>query len=235
MIEVACVQGSPFWFRLRQGLPTGSNFKRIITPAKAEYSKTADNYAGELVAESLGWFSGFHGTPDTQRGNLLEKQAIRWLKFRHGIKTRDVGFCLSDCGRYGASPDAMTLDGEPVEVKAPDLHTFIRWRLDGGLPDEHKSQVHGEMFVTGAQRAYFVAYPEHSLLDAMMIVVERDEFTEKLGQAVLRFCDRLAEIQAELLGDELENVIKSKLEMIENAKAQATTPAPTNDDHGNKQ
>lgn len=200
------VQGSPEWFALRKGIPTGSEFHRIITPAKGEYAKGADTYAAELIAESLGWYRSFQGSPDTERGHRLEKEALRWLKLHHGIGTRPVGFILSDCGRYGCSPDAIAEDGCPVEVKAPDVHTFIKWRIAGGLPDDHKAQCHGEMILTGAACCHFVAYADNAYLDNLYIRVERDEFTEKLQAALHKFCHRLDQLRRELTGDEYENL-----------------------------
>ena len=205
MKEIQCIQGSPDWFQLRRGRPTGSEFGRIVTPAKGELAKGGDTYAAELVAESLGWYKGeFKGSPDTERGNRLEKEALRWLRLHHGIKTRQVGFLLSDCGRYGCSPDAIAEDGCPVEVKAPDLHTFIKWHIAGGLPDDHKAQCHGEMILTAAEFCYFVAYPDNQYVEPKLIIVERDEFTAKLAAALPVFCDRLDQLRRELTGDEYE-------------------------------
>lgn len=200
------IQGSPEWYAIRRGRPTGSEFGRIITPSKGELAAGRDTYAAELVASLLGWQQGFQGTPDTQRGNQLEKEAIRWLQFDRGLAGSDVGFCLSDCGRYGASPDWLVSDNTPVEVKAPDSHTFIKWwqhwRKTGEIPLDHKAQCHGEMFVTGADRMIFMAYPDHPSLPRLVIDVKRDAFTEKLGECVLKFCDELEALRLDVLGEE---------------------------------
>lgn len=255
MKSFSCVQGSPEWFKLRRGIPTASEFSRIIKPnlsdievhiedavmmfannsdtlngsrltdeqllqLRSDISKATkgrkfvryrgytesggkDAYAAELIAESLGWHRSFQGSPDTERGHYLEKEAKRWLKLRYGMAAADVGFCLSDCGRYGCSPDGM-IGAVPLEVKCPDTHTFIKWRIAGGLPDDHKAQVHGEMFVTGAEKAIFLAYTDNPYLENIMLEVHRDAFTEKLGECVLRFCDRLDELRKQLTGDEYE-------------------------------
>jgi len=194
--EIDTIQGSPEWWKARRGIPTGSQFSRIITAKKGDYAAGAKHYQAELIAEALGWQSGFNGTPDTARGNMLEKEALRWLAFEHGIKTRECGFFLSDCERYGASPDGIVIGGiEPVEVKCPALNTFLKWRVDGELPDDHKAQCHGEMVITGADKCYFVAYADHEQLENWLIVVERDEFTEKLEMHLERFCDELEAMQ----------------------------------------
>jgi len=197
--EIDTIQGSPEWWKRRKGIPTGSQFSRIITAKKGDYAAGAKHYAAELIAEALGWQSGFTGTPDTARGNMLEKEALRWLGMHHGIKARECGFFLSDCERYGASPDGIAQDGSPVEVKCPALNTFLKWRVDGELPDEHKAQCHGEMILTGADKCYFVAYADHELLDNWLIVVERDSFTEKLEKHLERFCEELEALQRKLV------------------------------------
>lgn len=201
-------QGTPAWHKLRLGIPTASEFGRIITPAKGEYAKGAETYINELVSESLGEYRTFQGTPDTERGIRLEVEAVRWLKLRHGYATRGVGFCLSDCGRYGASPDRLLEDGSPLEVKCPLLKTLIGWRTEweetGSLPVEHRAQCHGEMFVTGASRCLFLAYSDNPYAEHLLVEVKRDEFTEKLGAAVLKFCDRLEVVRRREAGDEYE-------------------------------
>lgn len=200
------IQGSPEWYQIRRGRPTASEFGRIITPAKGELASGRDTYAAELVASLLGWTTGFQGTPDTQRGNYLEKEAIRFLQFDRGLTGRDVGFCLSDCGRYGASPDWLTSDNEPTEVKAPDTHTMIKWwqhfRKTGEVPIDHKAQCHGEMHVTKSDRCIFLAYSDHPALPKLVIDVKRDAFTTKLGECVEKFCDELEALRLDVLGEE---------------------------------
>lgn len=194
--EIGTIQGSPEWWKARRGIPTGSQFSRIITAKKGDYAAGAKHYAAELIAEALGWQSGFQGTPDTQRGNIMEKEALNWLAFQHDIHARECGFFISDCERYGASPDGIVIGGiEPVEVKCPALNTFLKWRADGDLPDDHKAQCHGEMILTGADRCYFVAYADHEQLDNWLIVVERDEYTAKLEKHLERFCEELEAMQ----------------------------------------
>ena len=198
--EIDTIQGSPEWWKARRGIPTGSQFSRIITAKKGDYATGSKHYQAELIAEALGWQSGFQGTPDTQRGNLMESEALRWLAFEHGIKTRECGFFISDCERYGASPDGIVVGGiEPVEVKCPALNTFLKWRADEILPDDHKAQCHGEMILTGADKCYFVAYADHEQLDNWLIVVERDEFTAKLKKHLERFCEELEAMQRKLV------------------------------------
>ena len=76
MITVDCIQGEPEWFMARLGIPTASEFGKIITPAKMEPSRSADTYINKLVAEWL------RGKPDEsfqsdwmKRGLAVEEEA----------------------------------------------------------------------------------------------------------------------------------------------------------------
>jgi hypothetical protein len=200
-------QGSPEWFAERRGIPTASMFKRFIT-ATGKYSESVgkDSYIAELIAASCGWIPDFEGNDDTHRGHFLEDEARRWLQLRTGAKVRTAGFCLHESGLYGASPDGFTEAGNPVEIKSPSLHTFIKWKMAGGVPKDHIVQCHAHMAVTGADKCIFVAYADSEVIDNFYEVVERDEFTEKVTEAVTKFCGELEDWQRKLTGDEYEAI-----------------------------
>ena len=202
MKEINIQQGTKEWLALRRGIPTASNFKRICTAAKAQYAAGADEYAADLLADTLGVYRSDASGEDIDRGHRLEDEARRWTRLQLGQQIRTVGFILSDCGRVGYSPDGILADGRPLEIKAPNVKTMIGWKLRGGLPPEHAPQVHGAMWMTGASGAVFVAYSDHPSVENMLVEVERNKFTEKLGDCVLRFCDRLDEVRRLILGDE---------------------------------
>jgi len=153
------------------------------------------------LAASLGWESQFKGTPATERGTLMEKEARRWLAMEIGKRISEIGFVVSGCGRYGASPDGITEDGDPVEIKCPELPAFLKCADDGDVPNEYKAQVHGEMLVTGASRCWFVAYADSEYLDNVVIEVKRDDYTEALAHHLDRFCEELDIYRRRHLGD----------------------------------
>jgi len=205
MREIDIPQGTKEWFALRRGIPTASMFKRICTAAKGQYSAEADGYAAELVADTLGVYRSDASGEDIERGHRLEDEARRWTRFQLGQPIRQVGFILSDCGRCGYSPDGILADGRPLEIKAPNAKTMIAWHLKGCvLPPEHAPQVHGAMWVMGAKSAVFTAYSDHPAVENFYVEVQRDDYTEKLGECVLRFCDRLDQVRRQILGDEYE-------------------------------
>lgn len=194
-----CAQGTYPWHLARRGIPTASEFSRIITPAQWKYAAGASTYICELIAEQYNPNYGFfdeYASLAMANGTLREPEARRYFEFATGHKVQEVGFCLSDCGRYGASPDALVGDDGGLEIKAPDLKTHVKWCIEGELPKEHAAQVHGCMFVTGRSHWWWLSYCPP--LPELLIRVERDEKTEQLGEAVEKFCGEYAEAVAKL-------------------------------------
>lgn len=185
-------QGSPDWFKARMGLPTASEFDRLITPlGKLRTGDGPQTFLVEKLAER--WTgkpqSDYYSRP-MENGTIRQDHAIGWLAFEHNIDIKEVGFILSDDGRYGCSPDGLLLPQSGVEVKCPILKTQIGWLLDGELPKEHTAQVQGSMLVTGAKVWKFLAYSEEA--PNLLLDVERDDkFCDTLAEGLAAFCERL--------------------------------------------
>ena len=190
MIEHDVAQGSAEWLALRIGIPTASEFKKIITPAKAELSKQARGYAFKLVAEiclnrSL---DSLEGLEWIERGKLLEPDAVRMYEFAEGVKTRAIGFITTDDGRIGASPDRLVI-GRPIgiELKCPAPQTHIEYMIDGFGAD-YRAQVQGQMWV--GELGCVHRYSFHPEMPPVLDVVPRDEeYIKKLAAALSEFCD----------------------------------------------
>jgi hypothetical protein len=195
---VDCVQRSPEWKAVRLGIPTASQFKRIITPAKGELSASAPAYIHELIAERIGSIQEeWEGTEDMQNGVRLEPEARAWFAFDRDVDVREVGFVLSDCGRFGASPDGLFNDDtEGLEVKCPKLSTHLGYLNAGVLPLEYKPQVHGGLAVSGLARWHFVSYSPEK--EKLVVAVEPDAYTAKVAKALEEFWVMYQEISERL-------------------------------------
>ena len=131
-------QRSPEWFDLRRGLLTASKANKLVTPG----GKVSTQWRGEigrLVAESMGLQppeeeNGFMSA-DMQHGIDLEPEAVRAFEFITGLTAEPCGFVKR--GLLGYSPDALTNQWTPLQVKCPKPSTHIEWMLQGGLPDKH--------------------------------------------------------------------------------------------------
>jgi len=191
-IHQGFIQGSEEWFALRRGRATASNFKKIITPAKAEYSKQASSYMRDLLVECFcPTYQEFLGNKWTERGTELEPEARRAFIEHTGHLVDEVAFVTSERWQHvvGCSPDGLIKHaGEyisGVEIKCPSPFTHAAYIEEGVLPDEYKAQVHGSMVVTGLNQWHFWSY--FPGLRPFHLVVYRDDFTARLEASIDRF------------------------------------------------
>ena len=204
MRVIDCAQYSREWFDARLGIPTASNFKRILTPG-GKLSKQADAYICELLAEKMGapTIAG-PVTPAMMNGTANEDGARKMYEHMFDRDITQVGFVTTDDGRMGGSPDGIIDMEYGLEIKCPEGKTHVEWSLDGVLPDEHAPQVHGYMIVTGLRRWHFMSYVpikkrdgtysfEHCL-KPLVLTVDWNEYTDKLALALESFWTRYQEL-----------------------------------------
>lgn len=201
-------QGSEQWFAVRKGRPTASQFKRIITPAKGDYSKASRSYMLELVAECFcPTYAAFMGNYWTDRGNELEPEARDSLAEKLGLEIEQVGFVTPGPSRpwkdsVGCSPDGLVKGGDGgylagVEIKCPSPATHVEYVLGGVLPDEYKPQVHGGMAITGLNEWHFYSF--YPGMKPLHVVVYRDAFTAQLEAHIDRFILEYADLRARVV------------------------------------
>lgn len=182
-------QLSPEWWEARCGVATASQFHRIITPKKGDLSASAMEYINELVADRIAQhpkcMTEKPMTPAMRYGSETEPEARDWYAFDREVDVRQVGFCLSDCGRFGASPDGLIGDDGGLELKCPEAKTHVGYLLGQKLPDEYKAQVHGSLIVTGRAWWDFVSYARG--FPPLVVRVTPDEFTTKLRDVLEQF------------------------------------------------
>ncbi len=202
-------QLSDSWWELRQGVPTASEFHRIITAKDGLPSKSQEAYATELAkdlqCQNPPYFSN-GGKPvnvHMNRGRNLEDEAIAALSLLRKIHTRKVGFVTTDDGRFGCSPDSLfeTQDGKwlgGIEVKCPSVDKHEANVKRGTLPMTYKAQCHGGLVVTGLPSWIFIEYCPDSKTPTLMIEVKPDDFTEKLKAELDRFWELYQSVKAKL-------------------------------------
>lgn len=185
-------QGSKEWHTKRLGIPTASQFHRIITAKKMEPSKQARQYMYELIAERLLGVPMGHNIDHlrhVQDGKDREPYAARQLELVAGEELMPIGFMTTDNGRVGASPDRAIIRGNRrcgVEIKCPTPPTQVAYLLDG-LGDDYKAQVQGQMWVGQFDEAIFFSY--HPSCPPFHIITQRDDkFLAHLIPMVRQFC-----------------------------------------------
>ena len=206
MIRIPCEQGSEQWALARRGIPTASCMSRIIQPAKGKMSAQARKYACELIAEKFVdpryWIQPLDpNSAYMDHGSRTEAEAAKFFAFHTGLHLRRGGFIKSDCERYGCSPDALIVNPEDdmkfdggLELKCPAHKTHVEWLLDGGLPTEHRPQVHASLVVTGLPVWHFMSYANG--LPPLLVKAEPDDYTDKVRKCLEDFCGLLKDLSA---------------------------------------
>jgi len=194
-------QGTSEWDDLRRGKITASVAAKMITE-KGAISTQAKPFVGKLIAEDLGIQEPEKNMSSywMERGIEMESQARGFFHVSTGLHVEQCAFIESDDGLSGFSPDGYTMDTEdviPIELKCPSPAVHIGYLLENKLP--YKQQCHFAMVIADAPHMYFMSY--HPDLPEFLLKVERDEYTEKVSQALEAF--KLDMIKAkELIGIE---------------------------------
>jgi len=158
-----CDQLSDSWWTLRRGVPTASEFSSILTPKTMKLSAGAMTYTCKLIGDTFDPRYPRKDGPATaamRDGTEMEPFSRRWYEFERNVTVRQVGFVTTDDGRFGCSPDGLVGSEGGIQLKNPQPHVQVRYLLEGGLPDEHKCQVHGELAVSGREWWDFVSHCE---------------------------------------------------------------------------
>lgn len=186
-------QRSPEWYQARKGMPTASSFDRIIT-SEGKPSKQRQKYLYELAGERLG------GIVDESYQSFamlqgIEKEAeARALYELLNDPVQQAGFCTSDCGSYGCSPDGLIGEDGGLEIKCPLIYTHVEYLLKckDEMPIDYFQQVQGSLFVTGRKWWDFVSYFP-GLPPLILREEPNDVFQRLLKRELESFCQELEE------------------------------------------
>lgn len=168
------VQGSPEWFQLRLGIPTASEFDKIITTMGAA-SKSADMYANQLIAEEIAGepVETFEGNSWTQRGKELEPEAAKFYEQLRDCTCEVIGFCTDDARTMGASFDRFVGDDGLLEIKVPAPKTHVSYLLNENVSREYYPQIQGQLLISGRKWCDIISY--HPKMPPSIIRVDRDQ------------------------------------------------------------
>lgn len=200
MIVLNFPQGSPEWLDARLGIPTASQFSRILTPKTMKLSASAEGYMHELLAEEmLG-----HPIDETEsqfmtRGSSLEQDALKFYEFQRDETVLKVGLVLRDDGMVGASPDGLVGEDGGLEIKCLNAVNHVG-QLLGSDDEKAKCQIQGALWLTGRKWWDRLSYnPE--LPSTIKRHVRDEEFIERLALAVDGFLNVMAHARAKLIED----------------------------------
>ncbi len=172
LVTLDVEQGTPEWDVGRIGIPTSSNFDRLLT-ASCKPSAQADDYLYELMGE---WIHGekkfVKPTFWMEQGINMEEEARAAYEFITGNKVSTTGVVYQDESRLvGCSPDGL-MSKKGLEIKCPSPIIHLAYLLQGVIPKKYQPQVQGSMWVTGYNRWDFMSY--HPNYEPLIITVEAD-------------------------------------------------------------
>jgi putative phage-type endonuclease len=181
-------QRTPEWFAARLGVPSASNFGKVITPG-GKKSTQVEGYLNRLVADILtGRSEQMESSDAMQRGTELEPEAREYYELIAG-PVQEIGFCIHDDG-FGCSPDGVVGEDGLLEIKCPLAHTQVEYLRDNCIPSIYIPQVQGQMLVMGKQWCDFLSY--HPDMKPLLVRVERDEkFIAILHEALCELVERV--------------------------------------------
>jgi len=194
IFEENIIQGTDEWKKCRLGIPTSSNFDKIVT-LKGEPSKQREKYMYRLVAERItGTAEETYQSIHMQRGTELEPEARAFYEFTTGNDVQEVGICYKDDRKlFACSPDGLVGKGGLIEIKCPSSAVHIGYLLNNELPKEYFQQIQGQLLVTGRKWVdFFSFYPG---LRPLLIRIKPDKkFLKALEKELEEFCAELDSI-----------------------------------------
>jgi len=191
MIVIDCVQNTPEWDKIKNGVPSASQFDRMVTTTGVR-SKQREKYLYELAGERItGERKDVYKNAAMDRGHEREVESREAYEFINGVKVQTVGFCFFDEKReFGCSPDGLVGEDGGFETKDTLPHIQIERLECGWSIAEHFQQVQGCLKVTNRKWWDIVSYSRGLPLITNRLF--RDEiFIQKLSVEIVMFVNDL--------------------------------------------
>jgi len=196
---INCEQRSPEWYAARLGIPTASNFDKIVI-TDGSVSKQAKKYMYKLIGERLaGASEDSYENEAMIQGREMEDEARQLYQIATGQSVEQVGFCLADTcvGVFGCSPDGLVGETGLIEIKCPTMAVHVEYLIDDKLPTKYIQQVQGQLLVTGREWCDFVSY--YPGIKPLIVRVKPDKkFITELKKQLYVFCNEIELITKQL-------------------------------------
>lgn len=201
MKEFNVEPGSGEWLNARLGIPTASQFHKIMTPKTRKLSAQSRGYAFRLVTEKLLNYSleSLDHIDHIQRGKELEPQAVKMFEIVEDLETAPVGFITTDDMRIGATPDRRIVGVNAfLEAKCPAPWTHLEYLVDG-FGSDYMTQAQGQNLVCEAD--WVVRWSYHPEMPPFLEKTYRDDlYIADLKAAIDQFTD---------MRDQIEETVRS--------------------------
>jgi hypothetical protein len=196
---ISCRQGTPEWLSIRLGKVTASEIDALVSPeGKIRTGQGPQTYLYKKLSEKLLGFAPDQGsTFAMNQGSLLENECLPWFEFEFNTPIQRVGFCTSDDGRIGFSPDGLIGGDSGIEAKCFQPPHSLQTLLDGVVPKENIVQIQMSLMISERKSWKFVSYSRQ--WPALVLTVERDEkIIAAIRSALDQFLERFDEAFARI-------------------------------------
>lgn len=182
-------QNSPEWFEFRRGIPSASKFQCLL--ANSADRKGRRTYLYDLAGEVIsGECAESYTNQFMERGKVMEGEARDWYVFDTDADLDRVGAVRSSFLGAVCSPDSLIGKDGGLEIKTRMARLQLELLESGQLPNEHKAQVQGAMWILGRQWWDFVSYSPK--IRPFKVRVQRDDaYIATLAVAVREFNEEL--------------------------------------------
>lgn len=141
-----CEQGSEEWRALRLGLPTASNFQKLMADSKEKKGRRTyllQLLGEQMTGESMETYSNEH----MEHGKEIEPELRARYAFEHGADIDLVGFIRDISLNAGCSPDGLIGDDGMVECKRALPHLLIEAIVADEVPSKYVAQCQGNLWI----------------------------------------------------------------------------------------
>jgi hypothetical protein len=186
-------QGTPEWFEVRRGLPTASNFSKIL--AKGE-GKTRASYmrflAGEIITGEPG--ETFQ-SEEMKRGQRMEAELRDLYAYLTETAPVQIGFITN--GAKGGSPDSLIGNDGMLEIKSCKPEVMAELIDADKFPSKHVAQCQGNLWI--AEREWIDISCGWPKMPTLIKRAYRDEsYIRRLDEEVDLFNEELTELVEKL-------------------------------------
>lgn len=195
-------QGSIAWKINRLGVPTASQFYRVLgsIQARAKYFEQC-RHERDIKSQSQDAIERYLASVNYEntamrQGKINEDMARALYELERDIDCELIGFITIPPWGVGCSPDGLVGDHGMIEIKCVQkLETHLK-TVKNGMPSKHIPQVQGGLWITGRQWCDFISFCKEAPPSGAEYVerVERDEaYIKHLERAVQDFARCVSE------------------------------------------
>ena len=194
-------QGTEQWTKIRQGILTSSEMKKVLTPTlKIASNDTSRSHEWELLAQRIsGYTEPTYINDDMLRGQTDEIEA-RILYSKNYAQVTECGFITNDKLGFirGFSPDGLVGDDGLIECKSRRQKYQIETIMTDEVPLEYMMQIQDELFLSERKWCDFISF-SGGLPMFVKRVFSDAKFQEAIQLASIQFENKLKLLQGEYM------------------------------------